>query len=207
MTWKHWEEHVDDKMKPKLKRTEVERIFCILCINTFGIADANDPKQHYPWNGIGVGLYLDVSRFNRSCTPNLYVQFESNRLVVLKLNSDDPIDKLLEKEFNRLTISYGVPKSHSFGSYIPLAKQRIDSLRSRYYFTRTCSLCSDQAMYALEERAAVFECPSCNVPYVWRRSSAKLRQLCPCKVGVASNLKETMKAEKAGIKKLDNEVS
>lgn len=154
-----------------IDRDLMERMCCVMWINCFGVCGPLDLGS-----GNGLGFYLNVSRFNHSCQPDLNVFFDGARLI-LQYPSNQFEQTMVAKErrdlirsaqkFNGLTISYSY--GNTYDSYFLLRSQRRMPLKWGHFFECRCILCSDDRIAALEEHAAPIECAKCSQPFVWNR--------------------------------------
>lgn len=155
---------------------EIEEYVGKMCINCFGIPVTTvDDEIH-----IGVAVYLTSSRFDHTCKPNLFMEFEGNRIVYRYYHVDET-DK--SPDYDKLSVSYGYTPMYAGFSAVPTRQQRQISLVTRYYFVCTCGWCMDERDSELSEAATTRLCKSCREPWIFEPDHVKgfiLRPSCEC---------------------------
>ena len=123
-------------------------IFSRICINSFNI-------MNFEYKSIGVGIYLEASIFDHSCSPTAAVVFRGKKIAVRCISN--PFKNL---EFKDLRISYTDVSRRS--------KERRKILRDQYYFECDCTECDVDPFHLDEMKRSSFRCPTCDTCNIYK---------------------------------------
>lgn len=141
-----WRRHSLDQIKEILGKSQT---------NVFDIKE--DTLDGYLW--LGSGLYLNSSRFDHSCDPDIHWSFDGRRINFLKHEASE------KKSFDNLKVNYGFSVQPYCVGGILLTSERQKHLIKKYNFICDCSLCADDKLDMRKNYSLKWICNACKVPF------------------------------------------
>ncbi|XP_067002891.2 SET and MYND domain-containing protein 4 isoform X2 [Anabrus simplex] len=115
---------------------------------------------------IATAIYPSASMMNHSCDPTIINSFCGQYLVVRACKSvfkEDEVFNCYGPHFRRMS-----------------CQERMEALKSQYFFTCSCEHCSHPVQYDFQDRFSALVCSSCEGPLVEHTSRSHQMVCCDC---------------------------